>query len=616
MAAPAFDVVWRPNYELGAAYMWGAAAVVAMVAPWFLPLPPEPFWAMAGLGTVMALARGPAGWRLRRRHRALRGQSLEFITPKQLIQKAKKGQQKKKPSREFMGTGFEWTQTHAQLAYDFIRRDKNEILQRYAGMSKKQLEEETAPWLHGLEPKQRPLYMSLKDREGHVLLAGTTGSGKTRALELQIFQAIWRSEPVIILDPKGDQDLCRSAKFACEAIGAPEKFHFFHPAYPEQSVRVSPLKNFQRASQVATRIAVLIPSESGADPFSAFGQMALNNVVQGLLMAGYAPNLVNIRRFIEGGVAQLLYEAIAGYLDRQYPQWEGEAAEYLKQANTEEKRAWGMVNYYKDRLPTEYQTSDLEGLISMFTHDREHFQKMIASLLPVLNMLTTGELASMLSPDPEDPEDDREITDLKRIVDSGGVLYIGLDSLSDSMVGQAVGSIFMADATSLAGARYNYHEGEITPVALFIDEAHEAVAEPMIQALNKGRGAGFRMTLATQTLADFEAALGDQSKARKVLGNLNTYIALRTKDADTQQYIAESFPETAIQHVMRTQGTSTDGNDALDHKGNVGERLMEEQLPLIPQQLLGQLPNLEYVCNTADGRLLKGKLPILNREAQ
>jgi conjugal transfer pilus assembly protein TraD len=47
-----------------------------------------------------------------------------------------------------------------------------------------------------------------------------------------------------------------------------------------------------------------------------------------------------------------------------------------------------------------------------------------------------------------------------------------------------------------------------------------------------------------QTLGDIEARLGSPAKARQVLGNINNLIAGRIRDAEAQQYIAESLPKT------------------------------------------------------------------------
>lgn len=47
---------------------------------------------------------------------------------------------------------------------------------------------------------------------------------------------------------------------------------------------------------------------------------------------------------------------------------------------------------------------------------------------------------------------------------------------------------------------------------------------------------------------------------------------------------------------------------------NSGERLMEEEAELVPPQVLGMLPDLEYFASLSGGKIFKGRLPILSEE--
>ena len=120
-----------------------------------------------------------------------------------------------------------------------------------------------------------------------------------------------------------------------------------------------------------------------------------------------------------------------------------------------------------------------------------------------------------------------------------------------------------------------------------------------------------KVFIATQTIADFEARLGSTEKARQVLGNLNNIYALRVIDPGTQEFITENLPKTRIKSVMRTQGLTSQTESPLMFTANTGERLMEEEGDLFPPQLLGMLPNLEYIAKISGGKIIKGRLPIL-----
>ncbi len=73
----------------------------------------------------------------------------------------------------------------------------------------------------------------------------------------------------------------------------------------------------------------------------------------------------------------------------------------------------------------------LDGMRSAVRYDRTYFDKIVASLLPLLEKLTTGNTAELLAPDYLDMNDSRPIFDWEQILRKKAVVYIGLDSLRD-----------------------------------------------------------------------------------------------------------------------------------------------------------------------------------------
>jgi len=603
----AYENPWRPNYESHAACVWVIAAGVALGVNRITDLPPEPFFWMGGICGVMALARLPQAIRLANLQKHLDGRSLEFIKLDKL-----KENMARKPDALWIGNGFMWENRHAQRVFEILKRDWSDVVNN--SNEKTMSDDVGQTWIHGVEPKEQKMYQALPHSEGQNLIVGTTGSGKTRLFDLLISQAIMRNEAVIIIDPKGDQEMRANAKRACEANGQPERFIQFHPAFPETSARIDPLRNFSRVTEIASRLAALIPSEAGADPFKSFGWQALNNISQALVMSHERPNIILLKRFLESGPQQMVVNATIAYAESNIDGGREMALQYLngsKDASIE-KKARVMTQFYLNVIQPIAPSSELEGLISMFQHDRTHFSKMVANLLPIMNMLTAGDLGKLLSPDYKDLNDTRIITDNKKVIDNAQVLYIGLDSLTDSTVGSAIGSLLISDLVAVAGDRYNFGVDNKT-VNIFIDEAGEVINEPTIQLLNKGRGAKIKMFIATQTIADFESRLGSKEKARVVLGNLNNIYALRTIDPETQLFLTDNLPKTRLKHVMRTQGISSQSESPMMYSANTGERLMDEEGDLFPSQLLGMLPNLEYIAKISGGMIVKGRLPILIR---
>ena len=590
-----YEAFLRPNYEVMALAAWAGSAVAGAALAGSMDLPPEPFWTFAIVAAGMAAVRGGSALRNWRRRSRLRGKKMEFTNHKRIASWCRKH-----PDQLWLGFGFEWTTEHLQRALEILNGD----LARFVP---KGPQDTGAHWIHALGAKERPVTLPVDLVKGHTHIAGTTRAGKSVMFRSLISQCIARREAVVIVDPKGDPDMKEETRLACEAHG--KRFLFVHPAFPADSARLNLLRNFTRGTDLAGRIASIIPSESGADPFVAFGHMALNNVVQAMLLIDRRPTLVTLRQALENGVDGLVVKAVAAWCDTVAQGWESQAHEYLAKAGAPDKRAWAMSRFYRDRIQPDHPNIDLEGLLSMFAHDKEHFAKMIASLLPVLAMLTSSELGPLFSPRGDDATDPRQILDLGRVIEDGNVLYVGLSSLSDAQVGGAIGALLMADLAAVAAERYNYGAGD--PVNIFVDEAAEAANVPFTQVLNKGGGAKLRLYVATQTVADFAARLGSQDKATQLLANFNNVISLRVLDERTQEYFIGNLPKTRYRYLMRDQSTNSLTAEPTLMSGGSGERLMQEESDLFPPQLLSRLPNMEYLAKLANGRIMKGRIPIL-----
>ena len=435
----------------------------------------------------------------------------------------------------------------------------------------------------------------------------------TRMLDLLVSQAILRGECVMILDPKGDNELRENSQRACRQLGRANDFIQFHLAYPEESVRIDPLRNFSNNFEIAERIRALLASGGSADTFSNFSWLAVNNLVEGMMLCYEKPTLMRIRMLLEGGIENLVSKAVESYARKVDSDYDNHRKSFKTKDLSPVEVAELWCNFYRRYIEPNHPHAGLNGLISQFHHDAEHFSKMVASLQPIMQMLTSGSIAPLLSPT-GDEGDMRPLLDMKRIVDQNLVAYFGFDAMKAGQTASAIGSLLLADLTSVAGSRYDYAQRlgqKMTPVNVFVDEASEVVNDPFIQMLNKARGAGFRIWVATQTYADFQSKLQDKAKATQVLANVNNIIAFRTTEQETQKYFCDPIPKTRLKYVMRTQGQNTDSKEPIVHGANFGERLMEEEADLVPPQLLGMLPGLEYFARISGGLIVKGRIPIL-----
>lgn len=597
---------WRKNFEAHEVAAWGTSIIGSTAVQLLTSMPITPYLITVGVQAGFALAALPKALRVHNAKACLYGAGVHTITLDEMIAMVRANK-----DDIYFGEAFAWRHMHGQYAFELLAMDLEDILGK---KGKRKATVKGTKWIHGLgmgeeEPCMRPA----DSRNIHFLVVGTTGAGKSRWFDMAITQCIARGEPVIVIDPKGDKGLARTCEMATARIGKSHRYKYFHPAFPERSVRLSLTKNFGRATEIASRVAVLMKSDAG-DPFQAFSMMALNNVIQAMLICKIQPTLVGLRRTLEGDVPGLTIKVIMAYGAEVFgeAQFDAMASAALISAKVKPGDIEGKAKvlrrvYYQDIAPVR-ANGDIEGLLTMLEHERSHFSKMIAGLLPILVMLTAGAMGPLLSP-VADPDDERAIVDLNSVINGDQVLYMGLDSLSDSMVGSTIGSLALADLASTAGEIYNHRIPK--PVNIFVDEAAEVINDQLIQLLNKGRGAGINLYIATQTIADFKARLGDESKAMQVLGNCNHVVALRVLDTDTQAFIADKLTPTRFKYVMRTQGNSPD-QSGIRVGGNVGERLMQEEGERFPTGLLGELPDLEFLAVFAGGDLRKGRIPIIN----
>ena len=269
-------------------------------------------------------------------------------------------------------------------------------------------------------------------------------------------------------------------------------------------------------------------------------------------------------------------------------------------------------------MPENEKEPEVAGLFSVFRHSREHYAKITASLVPALSMLTSGPLGKSLSPDPDDIEDDRPIATGDRVLDAGGVLYLGLDALPDPQVAGSLGALILSDMAASAGRRYNLDRSgdEAARISLFVDETANVINRPLIEILNKGMEAGIQTTCAMQTIADLEARLGSRAAARMALGNLNNLIALRTKDQETQKFVAEAFGRTTVWETSASFASTADSSPIPRFRASVSRGLSGRRESVVPTEALGMLPNLEFFASLSGGKLWKGRVPILLPEAQ
>jgi conjugative coupling factor TraD (SXT/TOL subfamily) len=612
----------RPAYELRATLVSGVASVAVLVSPATFLLTRQLSWGLAGVLLCHAAWRGRQGWRILRYRWNLRRLTRYVVRCNEIPCSAE---------RLFLGRGFRWDQRHTQRLFE-ARVPQNQyllepgMLRRWLRDTSKELSELGGdPAIHGVEPVEADVWMNVTDRVGHTLVLGTTRVGKTRLAELLITQDIRRGEVVIVFDPKGDIDLLRRVYAEAKRAGRADRFYMFHLGHPEVSSRYNPVGSFSRITEVATRIAGQLPSEGQSAAFREFVWRFVNVMARALVALGRKPDYEQINRHASD-IEPLLIDYFEHWLDQENGAagWRDEVdgmaidrKKLDKALQTRGSRAVALVEYARRR---KLYDPIAHALASTLNYEKSHFDKLVASLLPLMEKLTTGRTASLLSPDSNDTDDWRPIFDWASVINTQGIVYVGLDGLSDYEVAAAVGNSMFADLTSVAGSLYKFGttSGDLAGdaaarrIAIHADEFNELIGDEFVPLLNKAGGAGFQVTAYTQTWSDVEARIGSQAKAGQIAGNFNSLIMLRVKEVATAELLTSQLSEVRLVSSIVSSSVSdtNDPGDFADFASRNEDRIITESAAMLSPSDLVQLPKGQAFALLHGGSLYKIRMPL------
>jgi conjugative coupling factor TraD (TOL family) len=482
------------------------------------------------------------------------------------------------------------------------------------------------PRLHAVEPIEVDVTLPLAERVGHTLVLGTTRVGKTRLAELFITQDIRRGEVCIVFDPKGDADLLKRMYVEAKRAGRDGEFYVFHLGQPSISSRYNAIGRFGRITEVASRIAGQLSGEGNSAAFREFAWRFVNIIARALVELGQRPDYLLIQRHVIN--IDALFIEYAAYFFAQHDRKAWDVIVQLEAKINEKNTPRHMMGREKRVVAIEQYLQHarlydpvLDGLRSAVRYDRTYFDKIVASLLPLLEKLTTGDIAQLLAPDYMDLEDPRPIFDWMQVVRKRGIVYVGLDALSDSEVASAVGNSMFADLVSVAGHIYKFGiddglpdaaPGKKIPINVHADEFNELMGDEFIPMINKGGGAGIQVTAYTQTLSDIEARIGNRAKAGQVIGNFNNLFMLRVRETATAELLTKQLPNVDVYStsVMSAATDSSDPHGNTAFTSNTQDRVTTTSVPMIEPAHVVALPKGQAFGLIEGGQLWKIRMPL------
>lgn len=666
------ETLLREPHEYVAAWSYLLAAGFLLIASEAALLIPSLAYSGSALFLWRAVYRWSEGRYIRRYQR-----NLTDLPPYEM----RSSELKVSYKHLFVGVGFEWTAVHAQRLYD-IELPKNEKYVRFSrgyrwarefshrhelsrGLSgrlakwldsdsrfnpwKPVLDLEGNTWLHtvGMPEGEKKIYQPLSTRVSHTLVEGTTRVGKTRLAEILVSQDIARGDVVIVFDPKGDEELLLRMYTEAKKAGREDEFYMFHLGFPEQSALYNPVGSFVRVTEVATRIARQMPAEGNSLAFREFVWGFVNQISKGLVLLGRTPSYPVLKVYSQD-VEPLFIDVMEMLFERHGNNHRKRLAELEKavEMNAEDRRK----NGYSFTIPRSMQErnkigkaywllfreqnealalSDTErdvawSMMNAIQTDASYMAKLVASLAPFLEKMTTGAVSKLIAPDYEDPS--RDVFSWAQIIQSRGIVYVGLDALSDAEVAATVGNSMFADLTSVAGRIYKHGVDHGLPpypdtgykpkINLHADEFNELCGPEFIPMLNKAGGAGIQVTAYTQTLADIEAKINSRAKAEQMIGNFNTVIMLRVRNESTAKLIIEKQSKVNVSALYTFSGAVSNSDVSSDthFTSSTQSREQLQSVDLLRVGDLTHLPKGQAFAELNGGRLYKIRIPWLKHD--
>lgn len=638
----------RPPVEFWSALVALCGASIALWAPWALLMTPA-----LGLITALCLL-GFALWRTCQGMKAWRYQRRMRRMPTYVL----KAHQIPVSSRKlFLGRGFRWTQLHTQRLRDTLRPEVKRFVEPGAVYLLARRIENAAehhrlwrtlarltakrawwnpvaplppvggkPQVHAVEAREHDVVMDLGERTGHTIVLGTTRVGKTRLAEILITQDIRRGEVVIVIDPKGDAELMKRVYAEAIRAGRQDAFYLFHLGFPEFSARYNSVGHFTRITEVATRTTNPLPNSGNSAAFREFAWRYTNIIVKAIVALGRRPDYRQIQQHIND-IEPLFIEYAHHWLQtRGGADWEARFDQFQRQFNPRNvahslrdrsREALVLLYYFREQ---KIHDAVLDGLASVFKYDRTYFDKTVSSLGPLLEKLTSGKVADLLSPDYFNLDDPRPIFDWMQVIRENGIVYMGLDALSDPAVASAFGSAAFSDLVSVGGHLYKHGMEAGLPnaryvlpkISLHCDEFSDLMGDEFIPLANKIGGAGFQLTVYTQSAADIRSNASSDARAMQVVDNLNTMIMFRVKSKESALLLTEQLPEVQINSLTMVSGVTDSSAEGtgVDFVSRNEDRLSKERVPLLQPSDLMDLPKGQAFVLMEGGHLWKVRMPL------
>ena len=317
---------------------------------------------------------------------------------------------------------------------------------------------------------KRPFY--IPDDAKHVLMCGTTGSGKTIGISNFVERAIKQDYPTLIIDGKGDTgqgSILDIVNIMRKQLNPEKKLYVISLSDPESSDQYNPFRN---ASPTVAKDMIINMTDWSEEHYKLNAERYMQRILRLLEIAGVS---LSFKKIIKRIPVDRFLELSARLME--------------------------MDLITKEQHLDNIEMSQTSGKIAQSSMAR-------------FSTIAEGELGVIFS--------DKGI-DIAQALEEKAIILFILNPLTFPELSPAFGRLILIDAKKAVGKLFKSSVGR---TFFIMDEINVYASPTLIDLVNKSRSAGVTCILATQSLSDLDYVCGT-AFMEQIIENCNNYVLLR-----------------------------------------------------------------------------------------
>ncbi|MBN8555431.1 MAG: DUF87 domain-containing protein [Deltaproteobacteria bacterium] len=327
----------------------------------------------------------------------------------------------------------------------------------------------------------------------HILVTGTTGSGKSTFIRRFIEQILSKKKNFLYIDFKGERDDLDQIGKICKEQGGSDPLQVFDISNSEKCITFNPLTVFESVEETVGFISSVFFDENSNEYYQSEAERFLRHSINLLDAASETRTFESIQK--------IYYESTA-------------RSSLLKAS----KKSAGLI-------VADYETFFTKEFEALSPRDRSERYSGLMSILAAFN---SNELKRIFSPEGESELKLANIFEAKRnlIIRVPGEVFGDLSA-------RIVKAFIKIIPVLLVKRREERNRNEY---CLLFDEGCSYMDETMIEILKKAGSANVKMLITRMCDADFQAK--DPSFLGRMLSSFNLFVCFQTMDPDTRDTLA------------------------------------------------------------------------------